>query len=208
MIRSDRDIRSFEQRLADQVKEKWSNYSRIHVDLSTARNYIELDIPGEFLAVELVSSSLATAAIRLDYTNRDAITFDKARIVETLFHRFYISNAALTGEWIDLIIGRNFRTWKDGHAAQLTEALQVLNVTNVAANVNTVCAAQACRAAIIKGDVENIDISWIDYGAAAAQGSAHPLDPGEWVIVPLSNTNRINVNFVVANDFVYVTPIV
>jgi hypothetical protein len=207
-MNSDKDISAFDQRLADHVKEKWSNYERLRLDLTEARNYLLFDIPGEFLAVERVSSSRAIATIRLDRPNRQDLNFDQARIVETLFERFFVSNAALTGEWMDLIIGRNFRTWKDSQANNVSEALQVLNVTNVAANANTVCAAGAVQAAIIKADVENTDIAWIDYGVPAVQSNCYPLDPGEWVIVPLSNTNRINVNFEVANEIVYVTPIV
>lgn len=206
-MNSDKDIGSFDQRLADQAKEKWSNYERIHLDLATAHNYLLFDVPGEYIAVERVSSSIAAAAIRLDYPNRNEINFDRGRIVETLFRRFYVSNAALSGEWMDLIIGRNFRTWKDGQAEKAAEALQVLNVTHANPDTNIACAAQACNAAIIKADVENTDIAWIDYGAAAAQGDCHPLDPGEWVIVPLSNASRINVNFEVGGEIVYVTPI-
>lgn len=201
-------VLTFKERLADHVKEKWSNYERIHVELGIARNYIKLDIAGEFIAVDEVSSGLAAVTIHLDRPNRHALNFYRGSQVETLFECMYVSNAALTGEWMELIIGRNFRAWHDSLAAQLTEALQVLNVTNVAANTNTVCAAQACKAAHIKADVQNVDMSWIDYGVAAVQDSCVPLDPGEWVIVPLSNTNRINVNFEVGGDVVYVTPIV
>ena len=199
---------NFEERLADHVKEKWSNYERIRVELGTARNYIKLDIAGDFIAVDTVSSGLAVVTIRLDRTNRNALNFNKGSHVETLFERFYLSNAALSGEWMELIIGRNFRAWHDSLATQLDQSLQVLNVTNGAANTNTICAAQVCQASIIKAHVENAGIAWIDYGAAAIQASCHPLDPGEWVIVPLSNTNRINVNFQIADELVFVTPIV
>jgi hypothetical protein len=204
---SDRDIKSFDARLADQVKERWSNYERIRLDLTTARNYYLYDIAGEFLSVERVSSNLAAAEIRLDYPNRDEINFGRGRIVETLFKRFFVSNAVLSGEWMDLIIGRNFKTMKTGQS-RLREAQQVLNITNVAANTNTVCAAGAVQAAHIKADVNNTGIVWIDFGVAAVQNSCIPLDPGEWVIMPISNTSRINANFVIANEIAYVTPII
>lgn len=204
--RSDREIRSFGDRLMDHVTAKWSNYERFRLELDNARNYLEITIAGEFIAVERASSGHATAEIRLDWPNRDEINFDQARIVQTVFERLYISNAAQTGEWLDIIIGRNFKTWKDCTALQGGEALQVLNVT-AAADTNIACAAQACRAAHIKADVENTGITWIDFGAAAVQSGCTPLDPGEWIIIPLSNTNRINANFEVANEIAYITPV-
>lgn len=204
---SDRDIRSFGDRLIDHVKEKWSNYERFRLDLTEVRNLHPINIAGEFIAVERSSSGQATAEIRLDRPNRNVINFDQARIVETVFECLFVSNAAQTGEWLDLIIGRNFRTWKDGTALQGGEAQRVLNVT-AAADTNIACAAQTCRAAHIKADVENTGIAWIDFGVAAVQSDCTPLDPGEWIIIPITNTNRINVNFEVADELVYVTPII
>lgn len=205
---SDRDIGSFEERLKDHAKKQWSNIERLRIDLTTARNFYLYDIAGEFIAVERSSSAPATAAIRLDRANRDEINLVRGRIIETVFTKFHITNAAQSGQWLDLIIGRNFRTWLDGQADKSAEAQQVLNVTNVAANTNTVCAAGAVQAAHIKADVNNIGVAWIDFGAAAVQDSCIPLDPGEWIIMPISNTNRINVNFEIANEIVYVTPII
>ena len=207
MSNGDRDISAFDERLADHAKEKWSNYERIHVDLTEGKNYLLYDVAAEFIAVERASSAIATAQIRLDRPNRQQINITRARIIETVFEKFYLSHAAQPGEWIDLVIGRNFRTWQDGQADQAGESQRVLNVTNVAANVSTACFAGAVQAAHIKADVNNTQTAWIDFGVAAVQADCLPLDPGEWVIMPMSNTNRINVNLEVANEIVFVTPI-
>ena len=208
MNNSDRDIGSFEHRLKEHATKQWSNVERIRIELDVARNIYLFDIAGEFIAVERTSSTQAAATLRLDRTNRDEINLTRGRIIETLFAKFHISNAAQAGEWIDLVIGRNFRTWLDGSANRNAEAQQVLNVTNVAANTNTACAAGAVQAAHIKADVNNAGIVWVDFGADAVQDSCIPLDPGEWIIMPLSNTSRINANFVIANEILYVTPII
>lgn len=208
MNNSDRDIGSFEERLKDHAIKQWSNIERLRIDLTDARNIYLYDIAGEYIAVEKTSSAPAAATIRLDRTNRDEIHLVRGRIIETLFAKFHISNAAQAGEWIDIVIGRNFRTWLDGSANRNAESQQVLNVTNIAANANTVCAAGDVQAAHIKADVNNAGIVWVDFGAAAVQNGCIPLDPGEWVIMPLSNTNRINANFEIANEILYITPIV
>lgn len=203
---SDRDIKSFEERLGDHVNKKWSNYERIRVDLSTARNYHLYDVAGEFIAIERQSSEIAAAEIILDLPNRDVINLGEVHEIQTVFARLYISNAAQSGQWFDLLIGRNFKSTSKrierGGSVQ-----QVLNVTHANPNTNVACAAQTCKAAHIKADVNNTQTAWIDFGVASVQNSALPLDPGEWVIFPMSNTNIINANFEVGGEIVFVTPV-
>jgi len=72
------------------------------------------------------------------------------------------------------------------------------------ANTNVAAAAHICNRALIKADVNNTQIVWIDFGVAAVQNNCLPLDPGEWIKVQLSNTNRINANFKVGGEIVYI----
>lgn len=203
---SDRDISSFDERLLDHVKKKHSNYERIRIDLSVARNYHLYDVAGEFITIERQSSEIAAAELTFDLPNRDVINLGEVHEVQTVFEKFYISNAAQSGQWFDLIIGRNFKSISKrierGGSVQ-----QVLNVTHANPNTNVACAAQSCKAAHIKADVNNTQTAWIDFGVAAVQNSALPLDPGEWVIFPMSNTNVINANFEVGGEIVFVTPV-
>lgn len=208
---SDRDINSFESRLSNHCREKWSNYERLRIDLATPRNYQKFDIAGEFIEVERASDTTAAAELILDFTNRAVINISERRIVETVFNRFYISNAAQADKWLDLLIGRNFRSWgygtgtgTGGGTTGATEAQQVLNLTHANPNTSVQAAANACIEAIIKADVENTDIAWIDFGVAAVQDSCIPLDPGEWIKVPITNTNRIYANFEVGGEIVYI----
>lgn len=209
---SDRDIKSFEERLASHCEKKWSNYERLRIDLSIARNYYKFDVAGEFIEIEQASDADATAGLILDFANRDVINIGEHRIIETVFSRFFISNAAQVGEWLDLLIGRNFKSHVygtgtgtgGGGGTGATEVQQVLNLTHANPNTSVQAAANACIEAIIKADVENTDIAWIDFGAAAAQNSCIPLDPGEWIKVPITNTNRIYANFEVGGEIVYI----
>jgi len=208
---TDRDIKAFDRRLEDQVLKKWDNYERLRIELGTARELQEYNIGGEFIEIEQASSSSAAAEIRLNYTEKHGININERRIIETVFFRFFITNTVQAGEWLDLIIGRNYRSWGYGTgtgggtaATGATEAQQVLNLTHAIADTSVQAAANACIEAIIKADVENTDIVWIDFGVAAVQNSCIPLDPGEWIKVPITNTNRIYANFEVGGEIVFI----
>ena len=207
---SDRDVKNFDLRLSDQVRRNWDNYERLRIDLGTARNLQEYNISGEFIEIEQASSSTATAEIRLNFNDKDLINLDEYRIIETVFYRFFITNTALQGEWIDLLIGRNFKSRRygtgggNGSGAGATQAQQILNLTHINPNTSVQAAANTCIEAVIKADVNNTATAWIDFGAAAAQNSCYPLDPGEWIKVPLTNTNRIYANFEVGGEIVYI----
>lgn len=107
-MKSDKDIGSFEQRLADQVRSKWENYIVKRFDLSTARTDEELCLAGERLIVMRASSPFANATVKLNRnTNHSLRLADNIRI-ETLFGKFYLTNAAQADQWLDIIIGANF----------------------------------------------------------------------------------------------------
>lgn len=202
---SDRDIEKWEKRLKDQVLRDWHNYDRHRIDLATARAAEFWGYAGEFLYVEKASSESALATIRLNRNTNDAIDLQVGTRVKTIFKEFYITNTAQAGEWIDVIIGINFEYYKQFAAGVLgSEAQQVLNLTHAAADTNVAAAAHVCDRALIKADVNNTQTAWIDFGIAAVQNNCLPLDPGEWTRVRLSNTDRINANFEVGGEIVYI----
>lgn len=203
---SDKDIKNWEERLTAQVLRDWHNYDRHRIDLSTARAAEFWGYAGEFLTVEKVSSESALATIRLNRNTNDLIGLQVGTVIKTVFKDFYITNTAQAGEWIDIIIGINFEYYKKFVAGGIisSEVQQVLNLTHANADTNIAAAAHVCNRALIKADVNNTQTAWIDFGVAAVQNNCVPLDPGEWIKVSISNTNRINANFEVGGEIVYV----
>jgi len=203
---SDRDIEKWEKRLKDQVLRDWHNYDRHRIDLADARAAEFWGYAGEFLCVEKASSASALATIRLNRNTNDAIDLRVGTVIKTIFKDFYITNTAQVGEWIDIIIGINFEYYKKLAAGGVisSEAQQVLNLTHAVADTNVAAAAHVCNRALIKADVNNTQTAWLDFGVAAVQNDCMPLDPGEWVKVQLSNTDRINANFEVGGEIVYI----
>ncbi len=201
---SDKDIQSWDQRLLKQVLSRYDNYVRHRINLDTARNDELLGIAGEFIYVERVSSNSAVAVIRLDETKNAQLEIIAGVKIETVFQRLYITHTAQTGEWIDLLIGINFKYHKPFSGVGTREAQQVLNLTHANPNTNVAAASQVCNSALIKADVNNTQTAWIDFGVAAVQNDCLPLDPGEWVRVSISNTDQINANFEVGGEIVYI----
>jgi len=197
----DRGIIQWDKRLADQAKRDWENYKHLHIDLSTARIDQSYLISGEYLYVEESSSAAAVAEIKLNRNNNDALDLEKCVKIETVFLKFFISNDALEGEWLDVVIGINFEYYKQIVSA---EVQQVLNLTHANPDTDVAAASHVCNRALIKADVNNTQIAWIDFGIAAVQNSCMPLDAGEWVGVAISNTNRIHANFEVGGEIVYI----
>lgn len=203
---SDRDIKNWEVRLRSQVLRNWHNYDRHRIDLADSRAAELWGYAGEFLYVEKASSESALATIRLNRNRNDAIDLQVGTTIKTVFKEFYITNTAQAGEWIDIIIGINFEYYKQFAAGGVlgSEAQQVLNLTHANPDTNVVAAAHVCDRALIKADVSNTQTAWIDFGVAAVQNNCLPLDPGEWHRVSLSNTDRINANFEVGGETVYI----
>ena len=193
---------NWDERLGDQVKKGWENYKKKRLDLSAAQELLRLDLAGEFLYVEAVSSASAIATVRLNRNSNDEITLSHQTKIRTIFTTLFITHTAQAGEWIDLIIGINFEYFKPDNIRD--EVQQVLNLTHANPDTNVAGAANICNTALIKADVLNTDIAWIDFGVAAVQDSCMPLDPGEWIRVSISNTDQINANFEVGGEIVYI----
>ena len=106
--KSDKDIKTWDHRLNDQVRQGWENYKHVRIDLSTARIDFPILIAGEFIYVEERSGVLALAKIKLNRNTNDALDLEKGVEIYTVFKEVYITNDALQGEWLDLVFGINF----------------------------------------------------------------------------------------------------
>lgn len=204
MGQSDKDIKAWDDRLKEQYRRGWDNYIRRRVHLDTARVLEKWSTAGEFIYVEEASSPSAAAAIRLGRNTNDPIDLDVGTVIKTVFCECYITNTAQAGEWIDLIIGINFEYYKQTNADAALAVQQVLNLTHANPDTNVAAAANVCARALIKADVQNAGIAWIDFGAAAVQDSCIPLDPGEWIRVAIANTDQINANFEIGGEVVFI----
>ena len=196
-MESDRDIKTWEARLKDQSVRHWQNYVHRQIDLGTARIDEMFAIPGEFIVVEDFSGLAAKAKIKLQKNTNDALDLERGVEIHTVFTQVYITNEALSGEWLDVVFGINFEYYKKNVAG---EAQPAIIITNVAADANTVGAAHVCKSALIRAHTTNTGLVWVNFGAAAVENQCYPLDTGDAMQVPLSNTNRINALFKVANE--------
>jgi len=199
---------NWDARLAEQVKRKFENYRPQRILLDAVINNKELTLPGDTLIVVNASSVNALATVRLNSTSNDTINLKIGKKISTVFTKFFISCTAQANEWLDIIVGIDFDIDDvDILIAAITgglngggEAQPAFTVTNAVANTNTVAAANSCSAAIIKALTTNTDLVWVNIGAAAAVGSCYDLVPGSVLPLPISNTNKINALFVVANE--------
>ncbi len=201
---SDRDIHAWDKRLKQQTLRGWENYVRRRIDLSIARTSEYFGIAGEFLYIEQVSSDAAFASIAINRNTNDLIDLELGTVVKTIFTEFYVTNVAQAGQWIDLIIGINFEYYKQSRGVVGDVVQQVLNLTHANPDTDVQAAANPCNRALIKADVNNIDVAWIDFGVAAVQDDCFPLDAGEWVQVRITNTDQIHANFVVGGEIIYI----
>lgn len=197
------NVDTWDDRLKLQADRKWENYKKWRIALDTARDLHRYDIAGDFLYVEKFSSPSAAATVRFNKNTNDAIDLQHNTKIETVFTTLYITNTAQAGEWIDLIVGIDFRK-DDPQIADQQEPQAVVKVTNGSADTNTTPAAQISNFVIIKAHTRNTDIAWIDFGQAAVQDDCLPLEPGDTITVPISNLDQINVNFEIADEVVWI----
>jgi len=105
---SDRDIKTWDERLKAQVDRHWDNYVHRRIDLSTARLDEPFLIAGEFIYVEERSSVNAVAKIKIQKVNKESLDLVRGVEIYTVFTQVFITNDALQGEWLDLVFGINF----------------------------------------------------------------------------------------------------
>lgn len=119
-------------------------------------------------------------------------------------HNVTIDNAAGAAA-INIQDGGNAIT-VDGNVTMVDNGIAqpAIIISNVSADANTVGAAHACKRVLIRAFTTNTGLVWLNFGAAAVENACYPLDPGDAISVPLTNTNLINCLFKVANEKVTV----
>jgi len=200
---SDRDIKNWDERLKDQVDRRYDNYIRRRFYLATAHDLELWAISGEFIYIEEASSSSARAQVRLNLNTNDDLDLSAGVKIETIFTQLFITNEAQPDEWLDIIIGLNFKYHKPP-GPDPGEAQAILPLTHANPNTNVAAASNVCNRALIKADVNNTQTAWIDFGIAAVQNACMPLDAGDWIRIAISNTDRINANFEVGGEYVFI----
>lgn len=202
---SDKDIKNWDQRLKDQVILRWENYFRRRVYLDAARVSGPLAVTGEFIYVEKVSSASARMFVSLNRNTNEQLELVQGTEIKTIFESIYVSNTAQPGEWIDLLIGINFEYHKRPGQGELLAAQPAVKLTHANPNTNVTPAAQICSKVLIKADVQNTGIAWINFRTAAVQNACTPLDPGDVLEdIDLENLNLVNANFEVGGECVYI----
>ena len=83
-------------------------------------------------------------------------------------------------------------------------AQNCITITNAAADDNVAGANHACKRVLVRAHTINTGLVWVDFGTAAVALGCYPLDKGDSVGVPLTNTNLVNCLFKVANEKVTV----
>jgi len=118
-------------------------------------------------------------------------------------HNVTVDNAAGAAA-VNIQDGGNTITVDGDVTVDEGEAQPAIIITNVAADANTVGAAHACNRVLIRAFTVNTGLVWVDFNNAAVENACYPLDAGDAISVPLSNTNLINCLFKVAGEDVSV----
>ncbi|MBW8003850.1 MAG: hypothetical protein FVQ80_17935 [Planctomycetes bacterium] len=204
---SDRDIQNWDQRLKDQVSRQWTNYIKRRIDLTDARELFLFAFAGEFIHIPECSSLSAKAEIRLNRTINDALDIVQGSLVKTIFAQLYLTNQAQAGEWIDIVIGSNFEYYKNIAFVDVESTTQeCVVITKNAANTNETGPDQICSKVLLKADVKNAGIVWVDFGTAAVQDACIAFDPGEGARFKIPNLDQININLEIADELLFVVP--
>ncbi len=194
---------NWDRRLQDQVERGWQNYRKKRIHLDTARVDELFSWTGDFMYVEASSAEAALAGVKLNINTNESLLLQVGTKVKTVFTSFYFSNTAQADQWIDLIVGVNFEKM-DPHPEQSRQAQAVAEITHANPDTNQAGADQIAERVVITASPLNTDITWLDFGQAAVQDSCYPLEPGDSVMVRISNLDQINVNFEVGGESVWV----
>jgi len=189
--------------LREQVQRDFKNYMTITLDLGQARTNQAYPVPGDCLYVNSVSSPSAAAAVRFGRNTNEPVDLKLHTKIKTVFTSFFVTNAAQPGEALELLVGINFEV-SNIQKQPAGEAQPAFIVTYASPNINTVAASHICNRALIRAHSSNTGIAWVNFGAAAAAAGCYELTAGDAIAVSLSNTDKINVLFTVANEKVTV----
>ncbi len=194
---------SWEQRIHDQVNRGWKNYRKHRFDLTAARADLFFAFPGDFMYVEAASSASAVASVKLNSNTNESLDLQAGTSIKTVFKELFFSNDAQPGEWLDVIVGVNFEKM-DQFPEQTRQAQAVVEITHANPDTNQAGADQIAERVVITASPLNTDIAWIDFGQAAVQDSCYPLEAGDSITVRVSNIDRINCNFEVGGESVWI----
>ena len=86
------------------ISELGRHYKKIYIPLDTARENEEFEIYGDFILVEDINAG-TKCEIRLNSKQNDPVNLIKVRRIESPFSKFYLSNDALSGGYVKLLIG-------------------------------------------------------------------------------------------------------
>lgn len=191
----------WDDRLKEQAANKFKTYDIIRLALDDSREDELIQIAGDGLKVHRVSSKNAALSIRLNRQDNNALAMNDKTIIKGIYTHIYITNDAQAGEWIELITGLDFDYLEAEHepAAQTVET-----ITNALANTSTSGPDKSATTAEIKAHPDNVGKVWINFRAAAAQGSCLPLMPGESIQIRIENLNQIKANFEIANEKAFI----
>ena len=193
----------WDEELKQQVDRRYDNLQKLEIDLAQARTNYLIPIAGDFLKVESLTDPSAAPTIKFsNKNNADTIPLKAGRVIKTTFPYITLSNIAQAGESMTLLIGIHLEIIDEQPAAG--PAQPVDKITHASADTNVTGADQPANRAVVKADVKNTGIAWIDFDTAAVQDECFPLDPGESLEVAIYNLNRINANFEVAGEKVFV----
>lgn len=108
---SDKDIKSWDQRLMDQVKLDWHNYEVISIDLSIARNNEPILVSGEYIYCLCEGGEVVNAQprIRLNRNTNDELPLRMHTQIETVFNSIFFSNDAVAEAYLIFVTGINFK---------------------------------------------------------------------------------------------------
>lgn len=199
-------------RLKEQVERSYKNYSIHRIALDDALDNKELPFAGDTIIVYNASSATALATVRLNQSKNDELPLKLGKFIRTVFTKFFVTCSAQAGGYLDCIVGVDF-DFGDidlliAAFAGLTPSGETANpciiITNASANVDTQGAANACKKVLIKAPTTNTGIVWVNFGAAAVDGSCYDLVPGSVVSAPTTNTDQVHALFKVANEKVIV----
>ncbi len=83
-------------------------------------------------------------------------------------------------------------------------AQECIIITHANPDTNQAGANHACKRVLIRAHTTNTGLVWVNFGAAAVDGSDYPLDKGDAMSVPVTNTNQVNCLFKVGGEKVTV----
>ena len=191
----------FLDELKRQVLTRQIPYTVKRINLTNARSDELYEVSGNVLSILDSSSPGVTIQIKLNETRTDPIVIRPGDRIEGIFIRFYLTNTAQSGAWVDLIVGADNRIIKE---QKFDLPQPITTAAGAMAGVSyTLAAAEAARV-VVKAADTNLGYVWLNVDGAAVSGSNLELAPGDYISLQIRNVAQIRVLFDVAGDRVRV----